>query len=664
MGTQVNSASLQSIGCCIATKDYLAVRGSFKGRETDQQLVCATIATANLKFLTEYTPNGTIITPGFISEATLDMSTITVFGVLQGAIIIDGVVVGVLPEATYADLYEVITAVVAAINASYLGYTAIDNGDNTITIHAPGPGTEANGFAVTIQINPTFVNDKTITDAPKAYNQIIHINNAASSFDGFTVIASNATGGPALTANTVTAFKGDATATTDFTVVTLPITIQGYACVYNPVLDRIYIGGFGGTRRIGVITPGWVYNSANDIIIPFTPANPNPTDTLGFNRAYYNATNGAMYFTMPTNSGLYYQSRSVLRIDNDLTQTQIIVAVNYQTTDMRIDPANGNMWLIPITTSPVRNVKIMNTSNTVTTTIAPANYYPTAIEYYPGDGSGGSERMLVAFAPIAPATDFRINTYELDGTLDTAAWYTGAAVINNIFYSSLYNNFIITEGNNVQVLHADGTLKQTFTGLSVNSTGFVQDTDFNYIIGTGTAFLTPSAGTVRFYTLTNDGDESADGALEGGTPDVYQTQDDQCATETLVNSAYQQLNNDCIDCGGTTTISSNTPVQTTYTIYYGNSDDDALDATGVAALTSAVKVGFGGTYSIPLTDPDNYMYFAYPTQLGTPTRLYDADTNFDIACDTAYQVVINYVSYTVYRSYYPLGGGFTLAVTP
>lgn len=659
----LTEAQISAFECCALERISMVNAYANEGRSTVDLINENALFFYQVKFVREYIPNGTLLEEGFISSAILDMSTITTFGVLIGAIIVDGVVIGVLPEATYADLQEVIDAVVAAINGGIYGYQATDNGDNTITLQAPGAGTEANGFIVTVQINPSFILDKSISVAPKAYNQIIYIDAPGSFFDGYTVVASNATGGPSLTANTVTAFKGSATSSANFITIALPISIQGYAVSYDPDNDQIYVGGFGGSRRIGVIKPGFTYSSADDIIIPFTPGNPNPTDTLGFNRAYYNATNSCTYFTMPTNSGLYYQSRSILKLDSSGTQTQIIVLLNYQTSDMRIDPANGNMWLIPSTTGSVRNVKIMNVSDIVTLTIAPANYYPTAIAYYEGDGTVGSERMMIGFAPIAPALDYRIASYELDGTLDNANWYTGVGAITNIFYSSLFNIFFVTDAGDVNVLHADGTVKQSFVALGNNANGFVDDPVFKYVIGTGTQFLTPSNGVTNFYTLTNDGDESADGALEGGTPDVFMTEADQCVEEKYVNALIEYLKaqcgcDDCGDSGSGSVVPP--PVTPTFLVYYGRSANTTLTNIQVEALTSVSSVTYAGSYLFSAVTPSSYCYVSYPASQGTPSRIYDASTGFDVAVDTVFQVTINSVIYNVYRTYYELGGEISI----
>lgn len=662
----LTESQITALECCLLEKVDTMNVYSYQGRLSQDRLNETALLNYQIEFIRNYIPNGTLLEEGFISSAILDMSTITVFGVLVGAVIVDGVVIGVLPEATYADLPAVITAVVAAINGGIYGYTAVDNGDSTITLTAPGPGTEANGFAVTIQINPTFILEKTISDTPRGYNQIIYIDNPSSFFDGYTVVCSKAaTGvGPAPTQNNVVAFKGSATTTANYISVSLPANLQGYALSYDPVNDQIYVGGFGGTRRIGVIKPGFTYTNANDIIIPFAPANPNPTDTLGFFRAYYNATNQCTYFTMPSNSGLYYQSRSVLKLSSTAVQTQIIVTLNYQTIDLQIDPANGNIWMIPITTSPVRNVKIMNTLDTVINTIAPVNYYPTAIAYYEGDGTGGSERMMIGFAPILPATDFRIATYLLDGTLDNANWYVATGSVTNIYFSPIWNNFFITVGSGVLVLRQDGTLKQTFAGIANNPTGFVDDPNYFYTIGTGTIFTTPNVGAINFFTLTDDGSEEADGALEGGTPDVFMTEADQCVEEVYVNNLIEHLKAECgcEDCNETPTNGSVVPppVTPTFLVYYGRSALTTLTNTQVEALASLTVVTYAGNYLFEAVIPSSYCYVAYPASQGTPSRIYDASTGFDVAVEAVFQVTINSIIYNVYRTYYELGGEITI----
>ena len=659
----LTEAQITAFECCALEKVNMTNSYVNEGRVDACMINETALFFYQVKFVREYVPNGTLLEEGFISSAILDMSTITTFGLLIGNIIVDGVVIGVLPEDTYADLQEVITAVVAAINSSFYGYTAVDNGDNTITLTAPAPGTEANGFIVTIQINPTFGVGKTITDIPKGWNQMIYIDNPASSFDGYTIAVSAAAqqDTPFLAYNVV-GLTGSATTTANFVGVVLPTNIGGTCCSYDPINDQIYVAGFTNSRRIAVIKPGFAYNAADDIVLPpCMGADPCPTASLGFNRAYYNPFDQCTYFTMPLNNSAFYQYRTIFKLANDGTQTHLIIDVGYQTTDLRVNATNGQMWLIPSSSSVIRNVRVINGTGTSLLTIAPVNYVPTAIGYYEGDGTVGSERMLIAFDPQLPATDYRIATYELDGTLDNANFYTATGTITNIHYSPLWNTFFVsTASASVLILRADGTLKQTLAGYGNGTTGFVDDPNYNYTIGTETLFITPRVGDFNFFTLGDDGSENADGALEGGTPDVFQTEADQCVEEKYVNALIEHLKKECgcEDCGDDSGSGSVIPpaVTPTFLVYYGRSANTTLTNTQVEALTSVTSVTYAGSYLFEAVIPSSYCYVAYPASQGTPSRIYDASTGFDVAVEAVFQVTINSIIYNVYRTYFELGG--------
>ena len=211
----------------------------------------------------------------------------------------------------------------------------------------------------------------------------------------------------------------------------------------------------------------------------------------------------------------------------------------------------------------------------------------------------------------------------------------------------------------IHVIKMDGTLKNT---IADGCYDFVEDIGRGEIIGIIDAGP-GGVGKVNFFGLGTDGTDVFDGALEDGVDPVVMEEEDQCLTEDEINTAYQEMNKICLTCHTLSDIVNPTPVGSN-TIYYGNSATGALDAAGVSALTAITKVGIAGTYTYPLGGGTEYLYFAYPTNLGIPTRMYDPATNFDIAMQAStYQVIINYITYTVYRSFYRLGGGFDMTVT-
>lgn len=97
------------------------------------------------------------------------------------------------------------------------------------------------------------------------------------------------------------------------------------------------------------------------------------------------------------------------------------------------------------------------------------------------------------------------------------------------------------------------------------------------------------------------------------------------------------------------------------TIYYGNSTDTALNAAGVEALGTATGSTFSGTFSYA-AGSGVYKYFAYPTSFGTPSEFRNVDSQFPVVMDTPYNVTIDGVDYTVYRSLNSLSGAINMEV--
>jgi hypothetical protein len=109
--------------------------------------------------------------------------------------------------------------------------------------------------------------------------------------------------------------------------------------------------------------------------------------------------------------------------------------------------------------------------------------------------------------------------------------------------------------------------------------------------------------------------------------------------------------------------------QRTYTVnwywrvYHGVSSDAALDATGIAALTSNLASNPAGTYAMAA---GGYKYFAFPSTM-TVNTFTDAQTNFNVAMEAPYQVSITNAfgqttTYNVYRSTNVLGSSINIIV--
>lgn len=149
---------------------------------------------------------------------------------------------------------------------------------------------------------------------------------------------------------------------------------------------------------------------------------------------------------------------------------------------------------------------------------------------------------------------------------------------------------------------------------------------------------------------------------------VIATEDNKCLSDDDVNSVAYQVNLDVDTCCGgsvSTTTTIVTPSVPSYTIYYGSSNNAALDNTGVSALTSLIAPTYAATYSFSATAPDpQYKYVSFPASLGVPSSIIDTSTGYPVTMDTTYLVVISGVSYAVYRTFNELGGAINIQFNP
>lgn len=614
----MDQTRLSEIGCCVTSKLGDDINDSWKGKPFT---ACAVSMAQKLSILRSYVPNGTILTPGFVASATLDLSAFSAFGSLLGNVVINGVVIGVLPDDTYADIDEVIDGFVTVINANPIGYDAVNNGNGTITVSAPNAGSQANGFVITIQINPTFVRVAQIDYDNREWRQPIHINNQSSALYGKTLVASRASGGVnPFYIEVIDNHIIDQTVDVDFNA-------GATGLVHRPDDDTVFVGAFQGLGRL----QQFINTFATSQIITLTGVN-------GINWAVYNSFNNCLYYAAPSGNN------KVVKVDP--TGAQTLISSITGAIKLAVDDSTGTVWA-----AGTNSLWRINPTTNVATAIPTVGEVPVSISYC----NAGSGSMFVAFS-----TPGIVRRYNLDGTVLTSTFYSLAS-IGSVIYSTVYNVVFAGTSAITHVIKMDGTLKNTIADGSEN---YVEDIDRGEIIGFRDSGL-GNIGYVNFFGLGTDGTDVFDGALEDGVDPVVQEQDNQCVTETQISTAYQELDGECGLCGGATYSGSSTlpPVAGSAVIYYGISTDSALNAAGVAALTSVTQISIAGTYTYTLGGATNYIYFAYPTSLGIPVRMYDPATNFDIAMSTSYEVIINYITYTVYRSYYQLGGGFDMTVT-
>jgi hypothetical protein len=648
----LTETQIESLECCLLEKVADTAAYSNEGRLTPDKLYKTSLFYYQVRAIRNYIPNGTLLTEGFISSASLDFSGFTSFGLLLGNIIVDGVAIAILPEATYADLSALVTGVVTAINASGSGYTADDAGDPTlgvVNLYAPGPGTEANGFIVTVVINPYYqLADTLILDLAECH-QMISVNDPASAFYGKTFVTVIKPPTAILREYYVYVVENDIV-TNQIHIVNGPGQFTGigaWSLVHDSVNDRIYVAGYVPRGKYSYID-----TSLNLVLVPGT-ANP-PIDFtnevnifLGATNSIYNPVNDCKYF-------ICYScvSYNIRKLDSSDTQTTIGVGVATTPQNLAVDPGSGNLWVQTPTA-----VHIFNTSNALVLTVTNPGETATDITY-----CADTNRMLVGFK--IPGI---IKSFLMNGTIDNALWYNFGASTGqcNVFYSSIFNVVFTSNGTDTAVLSTAGVLKNNILGEP--STVFCESVVDKKVISN---FLTSNGSetitTLRFFNLGNTGTDQIDGAMEGGTPDVFMNESLQCVAESdiIALEGYLKRECGCEDCGNNR--NGNVippPITPTVTIYYGTSALDTLDSTEIQDLTGVIALGYAGSYTYDLVDPDEFEYIAWPASLGTPSRFYDPVTNLDIAMYATYQVTINSIIYNVARTYYAHGGGYTLTLT-
>lgn len=230
---------LNEIGCCLVSKSNGDLVNIYKGKSVT---TCNVSGAFKLSILRSYVPNGTPITEGYVASATLDMSSFSAFGSLIGNVVINGVVIGVIPDGTYADIDAVIDAFATVIDANPIGYDATNNGNGTITVESPNQGSQANGFVITIQINPTFVRLSQIDYDNRDWRQPIHVNDTTSALYGHTIIASRESDGATNPFQLEDIYNNAANQT-----IRVDLATGAYALVHRPTDDTVFTGAFQGS---------------------------------------------------------------------------------------------------------------------------------------------------------------------------------------------------------------------------------------------------------------------------------------------------------------------------------------------------------------------------------------------------------------------------------
>jgi hypothetical protein len=508
-------SDLQRLECCAADLGYQLALNELHGKSNCEccwaklDFVLSTIDAIN-NYVSPTERDQVTTIPGFVAKSTLPFADFDDFGVLTSVIIVDGQVVGVLPLDNYADINELLDAMVLVIT----GFNASHETDSTdLVIETINPDEDANGLIVEIVINPEFQLTSTTEKTDRSLRQGIQINDPNSALYGKTIIATRSA-----TAYYLELFENGLPSDT----VLVNPAVGAYSLVHNPVTDTLLTGAYLGNGNVSVFS-----NTLADT------ASVNISGITGTGWAVYNNSNGCLYFASDS-------INRIAKIDSDGNQTLITGLIDVFR--IAVD-GNGDIWSIGIAANSL--YKISGTDDSVTQIVVTGEV-ATDLCYYPGDGTAGTERMLITFS-----TPGVLRTYNLDGTVDNATLYS-LSVVSAVIYSSIFNVIFVANATTTRIIDLSGNLIKS---IAEGVYQFLEDIEYKKVIGLFTVSGSPAKGTVKYFNLGNDGEFSIDDALEDSVPEqIIETKDPNpyfCQTydelETMKARAFSLCTGCCSD---------------------------------------------------------------------------------------------------------------------
>lgn len=650
---------------CLAKKTVNLIRDANRGCLSADQLGLTVLLNNQFQAMLQFEPPGTVITPGYVSMATLDFSSFSSYGDLVIAVVVDSVVIASLPEGNYPNEAALLTAIALSINTTSTQYTSEYVGGGILTISVVTPGTSLNGTTVTVVINPTFFATENVMSGRGGNIQVV--NNPASSLYGKLVFGG--TSSATFTGANIRVFDngtelGSSPIIPGQSQYCVPpdgylYSLSTFITAFNETDNNFFITGrtYGKytimDQNYGLLTnPGYLTSPPDAASLYYSLTLYNP-----FGNAVWNPVNNRIYLTQGAasqtpNSLRYYDTAFTFPYAQNGTLTGAW--------ELTVNTNSGDIWVCG-----AQDVYIVNTANALIDTIAgAANIKPVAITYNPND-----DIMYVVFRnSLAPATSF-VRSY--DGTTHaviTPSLYTVSidATSGAIFYSNIFNVLFVNNQYaqlHTDVIELDGTLK---TSIPITSKSenvyFAEDVKNNKVWSISSENTVAEDSTVlRYFELGSEGEESISALFYGGVDPVISTGDENCLSQDQVNAGVQKLNKECVGC--TTDVEPQVipPSGTQYVIYYGKSTLTTLTDSQVEALGSVTATTYIGTYNY-VAGALTYVYFAYPQILGTPSRFKDLLGGMDVVMETPFSVTINDVIYTVYRSYYTLSSTQSMEV--
>lgn len=613
---------IDNLECCVANMGWQTAHNSLLGIKDEECENKFILANEKFKIVRDYIPIGTITALSLtIDIDDLGLAYPNSFSwalVSGGSVIASG-------TGTYATITAFILAIILAIQSGTAGYSVTQNG-TVLTIVPPTPLVPSLiGQTLTVTLNAFFQKDAGENTTLQGKGSCV-VNDPTSACNGYTFIAN-------YTSDSVSVYNYDIFVAT----IAFPVNSQPNDCEYDPVTNSVYVP---------------CINLAATRIIDCSTSPPTLTGTVlatgaSSSNVVYNPVNQCKYVSAPG-------SNQVVRID--ASNTLVIIPGTIGATTMAVNEYNGEVWVISSILAVVIGWIINPDTNVIVDTF-PSNYQYT-LAFYPGIGSSYG-RMF-----IGDYSGQRVQEWDLSHNVINANFISVSTNVVSVFYSRIFDKLFvgISVSTGINVYNMDGTNNTApiTIGSPVNGTGNNFNDDNEH--GAVTRIVYPPVGGQDNLEFINQSFEQAEISAEFEATDT-QSEEENCSTYEQVLNTVEQLQTIC-GCGCGEDIqdinSSNNNGQMTGVIYYGKDSDDALDAAGIQALNSTTAPNFAGTFSYPVGS--EYVYFAYLTSWGTPTRFKDLIGGLDIVMDTPYSVTILSQAYTVYRSFNLLGGAQSMEV--
>lgn len=520
------------LNCCNAQLAYKSFKANQYNAENKACLYNNVLYLQHaINALNRYIIPGTIIEEAQISSATLSLSTLSIGlpALINAEVDVNGTVIGSI-SVVCNTLTDVLNALEGAIDGGGSGYTASVSGTDLIVYAPPGTGSTLNGLVVTLTVdNYYFIENGIALDviSPESLRGACNVNNIASLMNGWTFIA-----GYDLDLIFVVDYTNQIP--TNIFPSGIPTTSDTNFCIYSPITDKIYAGensvfGYDVVTCTSSAPTFSVANTAAPQVI--TSGMYNPIDTFVYlasvaSTNVYKLDNNAPYGIIST-------------IATGILAGGMSINTNPDTSNVR----RGDIWIL----GPAGAARVINTSGALAASFVSANNSQKLIYCPPID------RMLIYNTATTNIDSWNPNTF----ALDTAGFITVGSVPNTMFYSEIFNKIFIETTvlgvKFIKVYNTDGTLitpiSEVQTLISNNGTCFLDDVNGGAVIRIHDSVSAVQADphNVDWINVNQDID-SFSGPLLNGTPEVLQTEEDNCLDEEEFNNLLEVSASKCCDC--------------------------------------------------------------------------------------------------------------------